>query len=367
MVVLGRIIGLINKEFLALLKDPRSRTVVIVPPIVQTIIFGYAATYDLTYVPFAVFDESQSELSRHLVAEFEGSPPFHRIATLTHDGQIAPLIDAEDALIVLRIGPEFEIDWAAGRDAKVQILVDGRNSNTAQIALNYATNIVAQQTAEARGSPPPIRLVDRAWFNPNLDSQWFIVPGIVGILSFLVTLLVTSLSVAREREHGTFDQLLVTPLRPVHILIGKAVPGLLIGLGEVTYIVLVTIYWFEVPFRGNMLGLYAGLTVFILAAVGLGLMISSLSATMQQALLGTFLLMVPAIILSGFATPIDSMPVPVQWMTIINPLRYALTVVRSMFLEGMAIGALWHQLWPMAVIALVNLVGATYLFRHRMY
>jgi ABC-2 type transport system permease protein len=207
----------------------------------------------------------------------------------------------------------------------------------------------------------------RAWFNPNLLSRWFIVPGIVGLLTLVVTMLVTALSVAREREQGTFDQLLVTPLRPVDILIGKALPGFLIGLAEATVIIVVAVLWFEVPLLGNLLTLYAGVILFLFSAIGVGLMISSLSVTQQQGLLGAFLFLVPAIILSGFATPIANMPPLVQELTLINPMRYFMVILRGVFLEGVPLGPLVQQLWPLAAIAAVTLTLAGALFRRRMY
>jgi ABC-2 type transport system permease protein len=206
----------------------------------------------------------------------------------------------------------------------------------------------------------------RAWFNPNLQSRWFIVPGIVGLLSLVVVIVVTALSVAREREQGTFDQLLVTPLRPVEILLGKGLPGFIIGLVEATVIILVVVFWFEIPLRGSLGALYTGIMLFLLSAIGVGLMISSFAVTQQQGLLGGFLFLVPAVILSGFATPIANMPHMVQAITLFNPLRYFMVVLRGVFLEGTPLHLLINQFWPMAVIGLATLSLAGWLFRHRM-
>lgn len=213
----------------------------------------------------------------------------------------------------------------------------------------------------------PARLIARAWYNPNLESRWYFVPGIVGILPLVITLMITALSVAREREEGTFDQLLVTPMGPVEILIGKAVPGLLIGLLEASIIALLAVWWFNVPFRGNLLTLYSGLILFLLATVGVGLMISSLSVTLQQGLLGAFLFLMPSVLLSGFATPIANMPAWVQKITLINPLRYMLLILRGTYLEGTPFKLVIDELWPMAIISLVTLSVAAWLFRRRMY
>jgi ABC-2 type transport system permease protein len=366
-----RIQALVIKEFLALLKDKRGRTVVIVPPILQLLVFGYAATFDLNRIPFAVYNEDGGQPARDLVAHFAGSPNFRQVAVVTHAGEIAAEIDRKRVLLVLHIGPTFSRDLLSGRSGAVQAIVDGRNSNTAAILLNYINTIVAdfntrwqQRTGGATATP---RLETRAWFNQNLFSRWFIVPSIVGLLTLVVTTLVTALSVAREREQGTFDQLLVTPLRPVEILIGKALPGFILGFFEATLIIVVATLWFQVPLRGSLLTLYVGLFCFLLSTVGLGLMISSLAVTQQQGLLGAFLFLVPAITLSGFATPIANMPSWVQQITYLNPMRYLLVILRGVFLEGTPFALLVHQFWPMALIGIVNLALATYLFRHRLY
>jgi ABC-2 type transport system permease protein len=366
-----RILALTVKEFLTLLKDKRSRVVIIVPPLIQLIVFGYAATFDLKHVPFAVFSEDRGIVSQDLIAAFRGSPSFVEVARLAQDKEIAPVIDSKQALMVIRIGPRFSADLLAGHPAALQIIVDGRNSNTAQLVVNYAQSIVTRFNTEwidrHGGSPPPARIEMRAWFNPNLESRWFFIPGIVGLLTLLVTMLVTALSVAREREQGTFDQLLVTPLGPGEILLGKALPSFLIGIGEATVITLVAVFWFKVPLLGSLLTLYTGLALFLLSAIGLGLMISSLAVTQQQGLLGAFFFMVPAIILSGFATPIENMPPLVQDLTLLNPLRYFLVVLRGVFLEGTPFHLLLHEFFAMASIGAIALAIAAWLFRHRMY
>ncbi len=367
----GRILALVTKEFLALLKDKRSRLVLIVPPLIQLMVFGYAATFDLKNVPFAVYNEDSGAASRELLASFEGSTGFTRVAQLTHESEIAPLIDSKQVMMVVHAGPRFSADLLSGQPAELQVIVDGRNSNTAMLAINNVRVMVndfnLDWVASHQGSQPPSHIEMRAWFNPNLESRWFFLPGIVGILTLLVTMLVTALSVAREREQGTFDQLLVTPLRPVEILIGKTLPGFLIGLVEASVITLAAVYWFKVPLLGNLFTLYTGIVLFLLSGVGVGLMISSFAATQQQGLLGAFIFMVPAIILSGFATPIRNMPVVVQDITLINPMRYFMQVLRGVFLEGLPFPLLVQQFWPMALIGVVALSIAGWLFRHRMY
>lgn len=369
--MLRRILALMAKEFLALLKDKRSRFVLIGPPLVQMLVFGYAATFDLRHVPYALLAEDRGAPARDLAAALRGSPSFSEVARLSHEREIAPLIDAKGALMVVRIGPRFSAELLSGQTATLQVVVDGRNSNTALLVVNYVRGIVERFNREWAGAHggrlPPAHVETRAWFNPNLESRWFFLPGIVGMLTLLVTLLVTSLSVAREREQGTFDQLLVTPMRPVEILLGKALPGFIVGVAEATVIMAVTVFWFGVPLLGSLFTLYVGVLLFLLSAVGVGLMISAFAATQQQGLLGAFFFLVPAVILSGFATPIANMPPLVQQLTLLNPLRYFLVVLRGVFLEGTPFALLIPQLWPMAVIGVAALAIAGWLFRHRMY
>jgi len=367
---LRRIVALAIKELLALLRDKKSRIVLIGPPIAQLLVFGYAATFDLNNILVAVYNEDRSAPSRELVARVTGSPHFELVGYLDHDAQIAPVIDNKDALMVLHLGPRFSEYLKRGKTAPVQLIIDGRNSNTALLALGYLRTILSDfniDWARQHGRPgPPAALQIRPWYNDNLLSRWFIVPGIVGLLALVITTIVTGLSVAREREAGTFDQLLVTPLRPVEILIGKSIPGILIGLIEGSFILLVVVFWFEVPLRGSLGALYLGMFLFLLSAVGIGLMISSLAVTQQQGILGAFLFLVPAVILSGFATPISNMPELVQQLTLINPMRYFMVILRGVFLEGDSYGLLFNQYWPMAIIAIVTLSLAGWLFRNRM-
>ena len=369
--MLNRIFALVFKEFLALLKDKRSRIVLVGPPLIQLMIFGYAATFDLKNVPFAVYNEDRGAASRELLAAFDGSSTFSRVANIAHEDEIAPLLNRKQVLMVVHAGSNFSANLLSGQPAPLQIIVDGRNSNTAMLAVNDAREIVERYNREwaARhgGTLPPAHIEMRAWFNPNLESRWFFLPGIVGMLTLLVTMLVTALSVAREREQGTFDQLLVTPLRPVEILIGKTLPGFIIGMAEATVITLAAVLWFKVPLLGSLFTLYAGIALFLLSGVGVGLMISSFAVTQQQGLLGAFIFMVPAIILSGFATPIRNMPQLVQDITLLDPLRYFLVVLRGVFLEGMPFHLLVNQLWPMALIGVTAFGIAGWLFRHRMY
>ena len=369
--MLIRLLALVHKEFLALLKDPRSRMVLIIPPIIQLLVFGYAATFDLKEIPYAFYNEDPGPAARELAAAFDGAPAFQRVVNLHAEEEVAPLVDRREVLVVIHTGPRFSAELLAGGSASLQVIVDGRNSNTAMIALNYVRTIVERfnrKWASDHGlRSPPAYLETRAWYNPNLESRWFFIPGIVGMLTLVVTMLVTALTVAREREQGTFDQLLVTPLRPGEILLGKALPGFIIGIIQASLILIIATLWFKVPLLGSLPLLYTGLALFLLSGVGVGLFISSLAVTQQQGLLGAFLFMVPAVILSGFATPIANMPKAVQMITVIDPLRYFLIILRKVFLEGAGFEVLAGQLWPMAVIGTITLTLASWLFRHRMY
>ncbi|HTY67359.1 MAG TPA: ABC transporter permease [Alphaproteobacteria bacterium] len=362
-----RILALIRKELLAILKDPRSRVSLFVPPILQCLIFGYAATYDLNHVPYAVLDQDHSAASHDMLAALDGSGVFQRVADLRRTDDIKPAIDDGRAVLVVQFAQDFERRLMAGRAADMQVIADGRNSNTAGTALNYVGTIVNsfnQRWASEHGKKgAPVRVVMRAWYNPNLETRWYMVPALIGTLTLLQTLLLTAMSVAREREQGTFDQLLVTPLRPAEIMVGKAVPSVLIGLIQATLILLVAQLWFRIPFAGSYVTLYAGLLLFLLAAVGIGLVLSAIVGTMQQAMLYAFLIMLPFSLLSGLTTPIGDMPPIFQDMTVVNPLRYAIDIAHLVYLEGAGLGGLLPDLWPMTLIAMATLSTAAWLFR----
>ena len=371
MEILRRIMALMFKEFVIILKDPKSRFVIIGPPLIQFIMFGYAATYDLKNVHYAVLDESRTPQSRQLLSKIAGSENFELTKTLLNEGQIASAINREQARLVIHIGPRFSRNLYKGQPATLQVIVDGRNSNVALIALGYIGSIVEQYNQDlvkngvVNRSGPMVLLENRAWFNANLQSRWFIVSTLSGIISMVVVMILTSLSVAREREFGTFDQLLVAPFNPGEILIGKALPGMFFGLMDALIFSAGAVYWFGVPFRGTIPALILALVCFIIAIVGVGLLISSISMTMQQGLLGSFLFIMPAVVLSGFATPIENMPHWFQVGDLINPVRYIIIALRDIFLEGADTSMIWPQLWPLMLMSVVTLPLAGWMFRHR--
>jgi ABC-2 type transport system permease protein len=365
-----RILALVRKEFLAVLKDPRSRFIIFLPPLLQCLIFGYAASFDLNTVAYAVLDQDRSAASVALLSRLDGSGVFERQANLARASDIADRIDSGRALLVIQIDQGFERNLLAGRETPLQVIADGRNSNTAGTALGYLSSVVQgfndDWLTEHRQGGPVIRVVNRAWYNPNLDSRWAMIPSLIGTLTMMGTLMLTALSVAREREQGTFDQLLVTPFRPSEIMAGKAIPNMVIGLGQSTTILLVAQFWFRIPFVGSFLVLYAGLGLFLMAAVGMGLFVSSISKTMQQAMLYAFLLVMPFALLSGFTTPFSSMPDVLQTVMVINPLRYALDITKRVYLEGAGFVNLLPDFIPLVAIGLVTLSGAAWLFRRRL-
>jgi ABC-2 type transport system permease protein len=365
-----RILALTRKELLAVLKDKRSRLSLLIPPVVQALIFGYAATYDLNHVTYAALDQDHSAASRQLLAALDGSGVFERVADLQRASDIATYIDARRAVLVVQIDQNFERQLLSGRGADLQVIADGRNSNTAGTAIGYVGSVVEQFNSAWGGdhgwTPPPVQLVSRAWYNPNLETRWFMIPGMIGTLTLIQTMMLTAMSVAREREQGTFDQLLVTPFRPYEIMAGKALPSMLVGTIQATGVLLVAQLWFRIPFAGSYLTLYAGLMLFLLAAVGIGLLLSSVAATMQQAMLYSMLLIMPFSLLSGLTTPLSSMPDWLQYLTAINPLRYAIDITRRVYLEGAGLNLLLPDLWPLAVLAALSLSGASWMFRHRM-
>ena len=356
---------LCRKELLVLLADPQSRAMMFLPALLQSLLFGYGATYDLTNAPYAVLDLSRGAASTALLARVDGTGVFNRVATLRSASEIADVIDRGDALLVLSIPGDFEARLAAGQAAPLQMILDGRNSTTAGAAAGHVGAIVAEYN-HTLGGAPPIVVERRAWYNPNLESRWNLMPALIGALSMLQTLLLSALSVAREREQGTFDQLLVTPFTPMQILIGKALPSILVGLVQSTTIFLIIRFWFQIPMSGSVWLLYLGLFTFTGAAVGIGLSISALAVSMQQAMLYTFLMIMPLMLLSGLMSPVSNMPRVLQLLTYANPLRFGMDLTRRVYLEGAGLREVGFDFVPMLAVAGITLPLAAWLFRNRL-
>lgn len=366
-----RIIALIRKELLAMFKDPKSRIVLVLPPILQCLIFGYAASYDLNNVPYAVLDHDHSATSIELVSKLDGSGIFNRVATLQRTSDIDKFINDARVLLVVVIDQDFERRLMAGMPAKLQIIADGRNSNTAGTAQSYINTIATDFTAQWREENGQdrnngIKVTTRAWYNPSLETRWYMIPSLIGTITMMMTLMLTAMSVAREREAGTFDQLLVTPFRPSEIMVGKALPSMMVGLSQATTILLVAQLWFQIPFEGSYFILYLGLVLFLAAAVGIGLFISSLAGNMQQAMIYSFVLLMPFMLLSGLTAPIGNMPEILQYLTMINPLRYAISITHQVYLEGAGLRQLLPEMLALVAIAAVTLPFSAWLFRNRL-
>ncbi len=365
--MLARLHQMLIKEFLQVFRDKRSRFLLIVPPIVQMLIFGYAATFEIRHVPIAVLDLDHSQESRELVARFTASRTFKVRARLEHHRQIAELIDRGEVILTVQLHPGFAQRLRKGQTAPVQVILDGTNSNTALIALGYVNQIADrfardyQRDRLRRTAPltvaqtPTVELERRPWFNPDLRSRWFFIPGIIGSLTLVMVVNLTAFSIVRERELGTLEQIMVTPIRRSEFILGKTLPYFLIGLADAALIALVGTLWFRVPFRGELWVLFLGTVLFLLSMLGVGLFISTISATQQQAMVTAFFFLMPAITISGFGSPISSMPEALQYISYADPLRYFLVVLRGVYLKGVGLEVLWAQMAMMAVIGVTLL------------
>lgn len=365
-----RIWALLIKEFLAVWQDKKSRMVLIVPPIIQLFIFAWAATLDVKNVPIGVLNRDSGEQAIEFLQRLAGSPVFSEIFYLKSTEEIAPFLDNQEGVMVVYIDDQFSRNLDSNRPAAIQLVLDGRKSNTAQILFGYTSSIINQFNLDLNAKVDLKReqgeIIPRNWFNPNLLYYWYNVPSLCAILCMLTSLSVTALSVARERELGTFDQLLVSPMVPIEILIGKVLPAIFIGMIEGSFIIFAAIFIFNIPFTGSFLLLYISMFIFVSSVVGVGLFISSLCYTQQQAILGSFLFISPAVSLSGFATPIENMPVWLQHATLIIPLRYFLVIVKGSFLKAIPPHVVFANVWQMILIAIVTLSAATWLFRKRL-
>ena len=356
----GRLKQMIIKEFIQVFRDKRTRFLLFGPPIIQMLVFGYAATYEIHHVPTVVLDLDHSQESRDLISRFTSSPYFDVQRQLTDSGEIRDSIDRGQATVGLEIDAGFARKLRGGQTAPMQVIVDATNSNTALIASGYISQIALgfardyQQDRIGRIAPqlteamPSVELEPRPWYNPDLSSRWFFIPGIVGSLTLVLVITLTAFAVVREREIGTLEQMMVTPIRPAEFILGKTLPSFLIGLFDVSLIALVGTLWFHVPFRGHLSVLLTGSVLFLLCMLGVGLLISTVSSTQQQAMVTSFFFIMPAISFSGFGFPISTMPQWMQYCSYAIPLRYFLIVLRGTYLKGVGMDILWPQMAAMA-------------------
>jgi ABC-2 type transport system permease protein len=356
----GRLKQMLIKEFIQVFRDKRTRFLLFGPPIIQMLVFGYAATYDIHHVPTVVLDLDHSQESRDLISRFTSSPYFDVQRQLTDSREIRDSIDRGKATVGLEIDAGFAQKLRSGQTAPMQVIVDATNSNTALIASGYISQIalgfahdyqmdriyrIAPQLTEAI---PSVELEQRPWYNSSLSSRWFFIPGIVGSLTLVLVITLTAFAVVREREIGTLEQIMVTPIRPAEFILGKTLPFFLIGLFDVSLIALVGTLWFQVPFRGHLSVLLTGSVLFLLCMLGVGLLISTVSSTQQQAMVTSFFFIMPAISFSGFGFPISTMPQWMQYFSYAIPLRYFLIVLRGTYLKGVGMDILWPQMAAMA-------------------
>ncbi|MGH7570852.1 MAG: ABC transporter permease [Gemmatimonadota bacterium] len=367
------VIELVKKERRQLLRDPRTRMIVFVAPILQLLVFGYAVNTDIRNVPTVVVDRDVTADSRRLVEAFTASGRFRIVERSLRPSTIPRALDRGDAIVGLEIPAGFSADLAAGRSPKVQVLVDGTNSNTGTVALGYANRIVRRFAADAlreaaaqhgRGSlPAGVDLRARAWYNPDLESRDYNVPAVVGAVLMLMCLLLTALAVARERETGTLEQLMVTPLTPAELMVGKTVPVAVVGLIDLALVTTVAVAWFQVPFRGSILALLLAALVYIVAGLALGLLISTVSRTQQEAFMSMFFFFLPVVILSGFLFPVYTMPAVFRWLSVLDPLRHFLVIVRGIFLKGEGLLDLWPEYLILTAMSVGTLALAVARFR----
>lgn len=360
-----RLLTLIKKEFQSLWRSPQSRRLLIVPVLLQTLIFPFAATLEVKNSTLAIDNQDHGAASAELIARFAAAKAFPKILMLHGDKEVKAALDQQQALLVIRFDSDFSRRVAAGENADIQALIDGRRSNSAQIAFGYARQIVQQYFAEKTRLQPAARLVVQHFYNPSLEYRWFVLPSLVAIITTIGCLMVTALSLAREKEEGTFEQLLVSPLTPAYIMLGKAVPGISVAILQGLVIATAAVLFYGVPFTGSLLVLLLGLFFYGLALSGCGLFISALCRNQQQAFLGVFSFMAPAIILSGYMAPIENMPWVLQQLSAANPLTHCILIVKGAFLKGYGLSDALPQFLALLLIASITLSFAYGMFRYR--
>jgi ABC-2 type transport system permease protein len=364
--MLGRLLAIIKKEFRQTFRDPRMKTTIFVAPLIQVIIFGYAATTDVNHVPTAIYDLDNTKQSRDLIRAFTSSKYFAIKRYINNDSQLEELLNKSTVSTVIRVNHGFARDLLGNKKPQVQLIIDGTDSNIASVVIGYAAaisqsyskSVGAQQIdilLKRVGSFPSVDLRTRAWFNENLLSRNFYIPGVIALLVSLISLILTSMAIVREKEIGTIEQLIVSPVTPVELILGKLAPFAVIAIMDAVFVTSVGVLWFDIPIHGNLLLLMGATLVYLLVSLGVGLLISTICSTQQQAMMSTFLFFLPANLLSGFIFPIENMPRVIQFITIFNPLRYFIVILRGVFLKGIGIEFLWPQILVLFIMGIAIL------------
>lgn len=369
-----RIKNMLIKEFVQIFRDPRMRSIIFVVPIFQTFIFGYAVSTDVKNIATAIYDMDNSILSRKTIDAFVESGQFEVVEYIYDDEEAKQLLDSGKALVVIHFPQGFERKINGGKSSPLQVIIDGTDGNSARIIQNYVSKITYRISKNIKveeqnnrigkqNAPQGIQVESRAWFNNNLESRDFYIPGIISTILTLVTITMTSMSIVREKEMGTMEQILVTPIKKFEFILGKTVPFSLIAFFNVIAILTVAAFWFNVPIRGSLPLLFLGVSFYLLTILGIGFFISTISQTQQQAMMVTFFFYFPMVLLSGFLFPIANMPTIIQWITYFNPLRYFIHFIRSLFLKGVGIEILWPQILALAIMGIFTIWFATRRFQ----
>jgi ABC-2 type transport system permease protein len=379
-----RLFEIIRKEYRQAFREPRMRVMLFLPPLMQLLIFGFAVNLDVDHGQIAWFDGDHSYQSRELRSAFEASGRLHVAAIAGDDREAQALLDSNKVDVVVHVLPGFERDILRGRPTAVQLLVNGSNSNIASIVSNYATSIVGRFAAQAqtdlsrsrltaRMTPSPVHvatpnvaLQSRVWFNPELKSRNYFVPGIVVNILMQMTLMLTAMALVREKEIGTMEQLMVTPIRPAELILGKTLPFALVGMVDMGLVVTAALLLFHIPFLGSATLLIVCSVLFMLSSLGAGLFVSTISRTQQQAMMTTFLIFQPFFLLSGFTFPLRNMPISIQYLSLLNPVRYFIDIVRGLFLKGSGVDVLWPPMLALAIFGVSILTLSTLRFRKRL-
>jgi len=367
----GRVFTLVVKELLMIFRDKKARMSMIMPVLIQTILFPFAATLEITNASLGLYSEDAGSHALELAQRLAKSSSFSKVLLLHGSWEITRVIDEQEVLLVVRFPEDFSRNVESGQEAQVQVLLDGRRSNGAQIALSYVQSMLEQYRQELQADAgvkafAEAELIFRNWYNPNLDYKWFIVPSLVALITTVGVLIVTALSVAREREQGTLEQLLVSPLTTWQIFVGKAVPAIIVATMQGSIVLASGLFFYRIPFAGSILLFYCTIVLYGLSLVGVGLLISSLCHSQQQAFIGVFLFMMPAMLLSGYISPVENMPLWLQQVTLINPIRHFTEITKQIYLKNTEFHLLWRSIWPLLAIIAGSTTLAYAMFRRKM-